>query len=95
MPTSFRIELDNAGMRELVHSRWAQQVVEDKAAEVGTRARQHLGSIKVEGIPGTVTPPVAVIPLHSADRARAIVMIDHMAGLAVEAKHRVLGGALG
>lgn len=95
MATSYRIELDSAGMRALVGSTWAQRVVEGVAAEVASSATSRVGSIKVEGIPGTVTPAITVTPLHSPTRARVAVGIDHMAGLAIEAKHRVLVGSLG
>jgi hypothetical protein len=90
---SYTITLDNAGMRALVASPWAQDQVETKAAEVADRARTR--APKVEGTPGEVELPIAVIKAHGKARARALVVIDHPSGMAVEAKHRVLGGALG
>lgn len=94
MAASVRIDLNKLGiLHAALTSDEVRDAVEDKAEEIADRV-EGLG-IMVEGDPGTVALPVEVVPAHSSSRARALVMLDHPSGLAVEAKHRALGGALG
>jgi hypothetical protein len=48
----------------------------------------------VDGIPGDEKPPIYQVDARSSSRARALVVLDHPAGLAIEAKHRLLVGSL-
>ncbi len=93
MAVSYRLELVSPGIRSLVASDGAQTAVEAKADEIADRARAR--GVLVEGEPGTVALPITTSRARTAGRARALVVIDHPSGLAVEAKHRLLGGALG
>ena len=77
----------------LVAGDWAQGVVEAKADDVAGRARGR--GVMVDGQPGEVALPITTERARSKGRARALVVIDHPSGLAVEAKHRLLVGALG
>lgn len=87
-----RVKLNHFGMAELLRSDGVQDAVERQADGVAVRARSR--GIMVEGIPGDVALPISVVRARST-RARALVSIDHPSGLAVESKHRLLGGALG
>jgi len=87
---SVHVDLDFDG---LFSSSDIRDAVEDKANEIAERVRD-LG-IMVEGDPGTVPLPVNVYPEHTLKYARVYVVTSHPAGIAVEAKYRALGGALG
>lgn len=89
---SVRIELDRAGIRSLLTAAETQAMVEAKAEAVAQAAQGR--GLTVEGDPGEVPLPVVTRSAGSASRARALVVIDHPSGLAVEAKHRLLVGSL-
>lgn len=89
---SIRIELDRAGVGDLLRSEDVQQMLNTKAERVADAARGR--GIRVEGDPGDTPLPVTVRRSPSGSRARAQVVIDHPSGLAVEAKHRLLVGSL-
>lgn len=89
---SVRIELDRAGVGELLASAEMQQLLTAKAEAVAESARSK--GILVEGKPGDVALPIVVRSNPTGTRARATVTIDHPSGLAVEAKHRLLVGSL-
>jgi hypothetical protein len=91
--TSIRLELNSAGMKALLTSAETQRMIEATAEDVAQRARGR--SVSVEGDPGEVQVPIDVVKAHGGTRARALVVLDHPAGSAVESKHRVLGSALG
>lgn len=93
MPTSVRITLNSPGIRALLTSNEMQQAMEQVAGDVAQRARSR--GIMVEGEPGDVPLPIVVVDARGRTRARALVMVDHPSGLAVEARDRVLAGALG
>jgi hypothetical protein len=93
MATQVRLELNSPGIRALLTDPQMRKAMEEMAEEVARRARGR--GIMVDGEPGEVPLPIAVVPAHGRTRARALVVIDHPAGVAVEAKDRVLGGALG
>ena len=86
------VELNHRGMADLLRSDGAQNVVEREADQVATRARGR--GVTVEGDIGQVSVPIEVVRARST-RARALVSIQHPAGEAIEAKRRLLGGALG
>ncbi len=93
MAFSFRLELDRDGVREAVlRSDGVRRLIEETAESVATKARGN--APRVDGEPGEQPVPIIVEPAHGKTRARALVVIDHPSGLAVEAKHRTLGGAL-
>lgn len=90
MSMSVRIELNSAGIRELLLSGGIQGAVTEKANEVAGRARSR-GLMLSDNVP----VPIEVREGSSeSTRARASVWIDHPAGLEVEAKDRLLGGSL-
>jgi hypothetical protein len=89
---SVQIELARNGLRDVLKGPEVQRLLADKARAV-ERAASSRG-IKVQGTPGDVPLPVEVHVSSGTNRARAVVVVAHPAGLAVESKHRVLGGAL-
>ena len=88
--SSFRIELARNGLREVLAGPEVRAMLEDKARAVAQAAEAR--GIKVEGSEKAL--PIKVESRAGGTRARASVIIDHPAGLAVEAKHRLLGGSL-
>ncbi len=94
MAISVRVDLNREGIREAaLTGEPIKRMVEAKAEEVAASARG--AGLMVEGEPGTMALPIAVSPAHMSTRARVRVFIEHASGMAVEAKHRVLGSALG
>jgi hypothetical protein len=89
--SSFRIELTRNGLREYLASSEVEAMLARKARAVAQAAEAR--GIKVEGEPG-IPVPIEVASRSGGSRARASVYIAHPAGLAVEAKHRLLGGSL-
>lgn len=90
MPT-VRIELDRAGIGKLLRSDEVQHMLDDKAERVAAAARSR--GIMV-GWEDNTPLPIVVESRGSSSRARALVAAEHAAGLAVEAKHRLLVGSL-
>lgn len=86
------IELNGSGIRELLASSEVQDMLDGKAEAVAHAARSH--GITVDGRPGSEPLPVEAKQAGNSKRARALVVVDHEAGLAVEAKHRLLVGSL-
>lgn len=87
-----RIELNRPGIRALLTDGDTQAMLDRKAAAVAGAAQGR--GVTVQGRPGDVPVPVVTRQAGSAGRARALVVIDHESGLAVEAKHRLLVGSL-
>lgn len=89
-----RVEINSAGIGQLAKSAQVRAHLEGRAQRMAAAARA--AGIRVEGTEGggDVPLPVEVETDTSPSRARARVVIDHPSGLAVEAKHRVLGRAL-
>lgn len=92
MATSVRIDLDGSGIRSLLRD---SSLIEDAVNEVASRAEGLAAGIMVDGEPGSTSLPVTSEISTSGSRARGYVTVDHPAGMAVEAKHRVLGSAAG
>ncbi|MFF1820393.1 hypothetical protein ACFVWG_24015 [Kribbella sp. NPDC058245] len=92
MAPSIRIELNRAGVGELLKSEAVQQMLNRKAEAVAAAARSR--APMVDGDPGKIPLPIETRADPTPTRARAIVEADHPAALAIEAKHRLLGGAL-
>lgn len=89
---SVQIVLDGGGIRDLLGSEEVARMLRDKAEAVADAARNR--GVLVDGRPGDVPLPVEVVDASSGTRARMLVVSDHPAGLAVEAKHRLLVGSL-
>jgi hypothetical protein len=87
------IELNGDGIRDLLKSDGVQQMLVDRAEQVAEHARGR--GVRVEGEPGDEPLPIRVeAGTRGRTRARAFVIVDHDAALAVEAKHRLLVGSL-
>lgn len=92
---SVRIELNGDGIRELLGSDGVQAMLTNKAEAVAEAARSRGITVGPTGDgSGEVRLPIEAKATGTAARARAIVVSDHPAALAVEAKHRLLGGSL-
>ena len=89
---SVQIVPDLDGIVELLGSDEVDDMLEGKAQAVADAARSR--GILVDGVPGLEPLPIEVVDASSSDRARRLVVADHAAGLAVEAKHRLLVGSL-
>lgn len=90
---SVTIELDRGGVGDLLASAEVQDMLNDKAEQVANAARGRgvmVGGETAEDVP----LPIVVVPAGNTKRARTLVVADHPAGLAVEAKHRLLAGSL-
>jgi hypothetical protein len=87
-----RVKLNRRGMRGMLRSDGVQEMLARKAAAVAKQVEAD--GITVEGVPGDVPLPVTVAVGAGAERARARVILDHPAGLAVEAKHGVLTSSI-
>lgn len=92
MISSVRIDINTAGIGELLSRSETQEMLDDKAEDVAEAARSIAPD--VEGEPGMIPLPIGVVDAGTSSRARALVTIDHPSGLAVEAKHRLLVGCL-
>jgi len=90
--SSILIELNRSGIKALLASSEVQAMLEGKAAAVVNAAKGR--GILVGGDPGDTPLPVEAISEASGARAKAMVSINHPAGIAVEAKHRLLVGSL-
>lgn len=89
--TSVRIELDFKGVGELLRSTEVQSMLHAKGQAVA-RAAAGKG-VKVDDGSGAKSIPVTVED-RKGKRARVVVTTDHPAGLRVETKYRLLGGAM-
>ncbi|MEU7771226.1 hypothetical protein AB0C44_07860 [Micromonospora taraxaci] len=87
-----RVKLNRRGMRNLLRSEGVQAVLARKAAAVAEQVEA--AGIRVDGVPGKVALPVAVDVVAGVERARARVILDHPAGIAVEAKHGILTSSI-
>lgn len=87
-----RVKLHRRGMRELLRSEDVQQLLAGKAQ--GVAEQVEAAGIRVDGTPGRVPLPVAVEVGAGEGRARAVVVLDHPSGIAVEAKHGVLTSSI-
>jgi hypothetical protein len=90
--SSVRIELDRDGVGELLTSAAVQAMLDTRAEAVAAAARGR--GITVHGSSGEIPLPVEVVSAGTTKRARALVSVDHPAGLRVESKHRLLVGSL-
>jgi hypothetical protein len=87
-----QVELDPAGVRDLLRSAEVEADITRRAEAVADAARSQ--NIRVSGVPGADELPIRVRVHRGPNRVSARVAVDHPAGLAVEAKHRLLGRAL-
>lgn len=87
-----RVKLHRRGMRDLLRSEDVQEMLGRKASAVA--AQVEAAGIRVDGTPGRVPLPVTVEVGAAQERARAVVILDHPAGAAVEAKHGILTASI-
>lgn len=87
-----RVEVNGKGLRELLRSQEVRADLARRAEAVAARVRG--AGIMVNGEPGTDPLPVKVTSDIGPGRARAQVAITHPSGMAVEAKHRILGSSV-
>jgi hypothetical protein len=87
--SSVRIEMDFAGIGDLLASAEVQADIDRRAEAVADAARNRGVTVESDNVPVPV-----VVTSAGKKRARALVTLDHPAGLAVEAKHRLLVGSL-
>lgn len=87
-----RVRLKSRGMRALLRSDQVQEILGRKARAVADQVEA--AGIRVEGTPGRRPLPVTVAVGAGKERARAAVILDHPAGLAVEAKHGILTSSI-
>lgn len=91
---SVRIDLNRDGIRALLADGDTQRMIESRAEAVANAARSK-GIVVGEWSGGGGTPlPIEVVNAGNSKRARALVVADHEAGLAVESKHRLLVSSL-
>lgn len=87
-----RVNVKTAKIRKLLVE---PGVVADIAARGGrVKVAAEAAGVRVEGKPGRVDLPVTLQVNKKRRRARARVILDHPAGIAVEAKHGVLANAI-
>lgn len=90
-----RFVRSSAGMVELLLSPAVKADLERRANAVREAAESDgLWDQQVSGVPGDETIPYRVRVERHGDRNVAMVVGEHPASLAVEAKHRVLGHAI-
>lgn len=92
MVIKVRFKHSRKGIGEVLTRAATQEMLHAKGEAVAEAARSR--GIRVEGTPGETDLPVTVRTSGRGIRARTYVTLDHPAGLAVESKHRVLGGAI-
>lgn len=92
MAIKVRFKLNRKGIREVLTRAETQEMLHAKGEAVAEAVRAR--GIRVEGAPGGTALPVTVRTSGRGIRARTYVVLDHPSGLAVESKHRVLGGAI-
>lgn len=87
-----RYSPNRAGMRELIRSREVDHMLEGRAHKVAGVAQSGFDSVPVHT--GRVEVDVEQNESDS-DRARVAVIARHPAALGIEARHRILGSAIG
>lgn len=93
--TSVRIDLDKSGISDLLASSGVQSDLAARAARIAQVASSR--GIRVgdtTGGAGEIALPINVVDASNSTRARVLIVADHPAGLAVEAKHRLLVSSL-
>lgn len=92
------IELDKAGVRELLLSDGVGDEIERRGEEVAAAARQRYAALPVgsrdKDSGGATRVPVVVHRGKGRNRSRVNVVGDHPAAQPIEAAHRVLGQAI-
>ena len=85
-----RVKLNRSGVRSVLTSTQVESELRRIAEQAASTARSR--GVLVEN--KTVPIPVEVRTSRSGNRAHAYVVLAHPAGLAVEAKYRLLGGSV-
>lgn len=86
------VAIARVGIAALLRSEPVQRHLDELAARVAQAAASQ--GIRISGDPGVEPVPIEVVSAGDSTRARAIVAINSAAGLAIEAKHRLLGSSL-
>ena len=89
---SVRFELNSAGIRSLLGSEGVKLDLRARADRVAAAATERAPEVGWEDEREPL--PIEVVDASSSSRARVLVRSNHYAGLAVESKYRLLGGAL-
>lgn len=90
-----QIALNGDGIRELLGSSDVQAMLTRKAEQVKAAAEgRHVQVVGTSEPFEEMDIPVNVVNAGNKRRARALVTLDHPAGLAVESTHRLLVGSL-
>lgn len=90
--TSVRVVPNQAGIDALLRSDNVVDVIRDRTEKMASAARGR--NVLIEGEPGDVLAPIETAVTIQDGAARGVVYVPHAAGLALEAKHRLLGGAI-
>lgn len=85
-----RVEQDYAGIGQLLKSAEVRAMISERGSAIARVAEGR--GITVDN--DRVALPVTQVDGIGGTRAYTLVILDHAAGTAVEAKHRVLGGSL-
>lgn len=87
-----RFESNPDGIADLLLAGKVLADLEQRGERMAAQVRS--AGIRVSGEPGRDELPVRVVSSRGSKRVRVRVVIPHPAALAVEAKHRLLGGAI-
>lgn len=86
-----RIEQDYGGIGQLLKSAEVRAMISERGSAIARAAEARGITVNND----SESLPVTQVDGIGGSRAYTLVILDHPAGAAVEAKHRVLGTALG
>lgn len=87
-----RFAINRKGVRELLKSPGVKVMLKAKGEAVASAART--AAPPVDGEPGDAKPPVFADVGEGKTRARVRIVVNHPSGVALEAKHALLAGAI-
>lgn len=87
-----RVVVDEAAIERLARRDDVAAAIGERAVKIADAARSR--GIMVDGEPGEIPLPVESAVEIQGGSARGVVYVPHPAGLAVESKHRLLGGSI-
>lgn len=91
MPNGVKLTLNKDGVRRILLGPALSAALDQIAERIADQARGE--GIMVEHVPGDIPIPIRV-RIEKGARVAASVILDHPSGIAVEAKHRLLGRSL-
>lgn len=94
MTVRVRMIVKSQKVTELLKGDELETLLAAKAEAVAAAAEIAADGIRIEGVPGRKSVPITSTVTRGSKRSRAVVTIDHPAGVAVEAKHAILAGAI-